>query len=230
MASSAEEEATISIPSLAFVAVLGYFIYRYFFSSSTTTSDSSATSSSTSRGTTPGIRFTPAQVDQISQMFPQLSRRDIMWDLHRNRGSVQATTERVLMGRGLDPVSCKYRARDRSSKDEMLIALQAPPSFQPPPSFMTTPSDSTATTVQTTASKSLPPDLITRYNLQTKINSKGKEKEEESPPPGWASNKDARQKMLQRRRDEMILAARRKLQEKEADAPADADAQVVPPS
>jgi hypothetical protein len=27
-----------------------------------------------------------------------------MWDLHRNRGSVQATTERVLMGRGLEPV------------------------------------------------------------------------------------------------------------------------------
>ncbi|EXJ58094.1 hypothetical protein A1O7_05518 [Cladophialophora yegresii CBS 114405] len=207
MSSSAEEEATISIPSLAFVAVLGYFIYRYFFSSSTTSDSSSTTSSSTSRGTTPGIRFTPAQVDQISQMFPQLSRRDIMWDLHRNRGSVQATTERVLMGRGLDP---------------------APPSFQPPPSFMTTSSESTATTIQTTVSKTLPPDLITRYNLQTKINSKGKEKEEESPPPGWASSKDARQKMLQRRREEMILAARRKLQEKGADP--DADAPVVPPS
>jgi coupling of ubiquitin conjugation to ER degradation protein 1 len=91
---------------------------------------------------------------------------------------------------------------------------------------MTTPSDSTATAIQTTTSKSLPPDLITRYNLQAKINSKGKEREEESPPPGWASNKDARQKMLQRRRDEMILAARRKMLEKEADA----DAEVPPPS
>jgi coupling of ubiquitin conjugation to ER degradation protein 1 len=59
------------------------------------------------------------------------------------------------------------------------------------------------------------PDLITRYNLHSKINSKGKEKAEESPPTGWAPTKDLRQQMLQRRRDEMILAARRKMQEKD---------------
>lgn len=100
MSSTMEEEATISIPSLAFVAVLGFFIYRYFFSAPRTRADGSAASSSRNNG----LRFTPAQVDQIAQMFPQISRRDIMWDLHRNRGSVQATTERVLMGRGLDPV------------------------------------------------------------------------------------------------------------------------------
>lgn len=101
MSSAIEEEATISIPSLAFVAVLGYFIYRYFFSAPRTGADGNSSSSSRN----PGLRFTPAQVDQISQMFPQLSRRDIMWDLHRNRGSVPATTERVLSGRGLEPVS-----------------------------------------------------------------------------------------------------------------------------
>jgi hypothetical protein len=108
MSSTIEEEATISIPSLAFVAVLGYFIYRYFFSSPRSGAD--ANSSSSSRN--PGLRFTPAQVDQISQMFPQLSRRDIMWDLHRNRGSVPATTERVLSGRGLEPVS-NFISQDR---------------------------------------------------------------------------------------------------------------------
>lgn len=101
MSSAIEEEATISIPSLAFVAVLGYFIYRYFFS----TSQGGADGGSPSSSRTPGLRFTPAQVDQVAQMFPQLSRRDIMWDLHRNRGSVPATTERVLSGRGLEPVS-----------------------------------------------------------------------------------------------------------------------------
>lgn len=100
MSSSVDEEATISIPSLAFVAVLGYFIYRYFFAPSRSGADGGQSSSARPAG----LRFTPAQVDQIAQMFPQLNRRDIMWDLHRNRGSVQATTERVLMGRGLDPV------------------------------------------------------------------------------------------------------------------------------
>ncbi|KAI1618654.1 hypothetical protein EDD37DRAFT_275895 [Exophiala viscosa] len=191
MSSSVDEEATISIPSLAFVAVLGYFIYRYFFSSASSGAGGSSTSSSRSNG----LRFSPAQVDQIAQMFPQLSRRDIIWDLHRNGGSVQATTERVLMGQSLEP---------------------APPSFQPPSTYMPTSPDTT-TTSAAAALKSLPPDLITRYNLQAKLSSKGKEREEESPPPGWASNKEARQKMLQRRRDEMILAARKKLQERDAE-------------
>lgn len=105
MSSSVDEEATISIPSLAFVAVLGYFIYRYFFSSPRPAGDGGPSSFSSSSSRSNGLRFTPAQVDQIAQVFPQLNRRDIMWDLHRNRGSVQATTERVLMGHGLDPVS-----------------------------------------------------------------------------------------------------------------------------
>lgn len=100
MSSPVEEEATISIPSLAFVAVLGYFIYRYFFSAPRDGADGSPSSSSRNNG----LRFTAAQVEQIAQMFPQLSRRDIMWDLHRNGGSVPATTERVLTGHGLDPV------------------------------------------------------------------------------------------------------------------------------
>ncbi|KAJ9613735.1 uncharacterized protein PV06_01135 [Exophiala oligosperma] len=194
MSSPVEEEATISIPSLAFVAVLGYFIYRYFFSAPRDGPDGSPSSSSRNNG----LRFTPAQVEQIAQMFPQLNRRDIMWDLHRNRGSVQATTERVLTGHGLDP---------------------APPSFQPPISFTNPPANTTNSST-TPPLKSLPPDLITRYNLQAKVNAKGKEKEEDSPAPGWASSKEARQKMLQRRRDEMILEARRKLQERDQGTPA----------
>jgi len=183
--SSREDEATISLPSIAIVAVLGYFIYRFFFSSRGSTT---GTTSPYSRN---GLRFSPAQVDQIAQMFPQLNRRDIMWDLHRNRGSVQATTERVLMGRALDP---------------------APPSFQPPIPFTTT--SSTPTAIPATM-KPTQPDLITRYNLQSKVSSKGKEKEEDLPPAGWAPTKAQRQQMLQRRRDEMILAARRRMQEKE---------------
>lgn len=61
-------------------------------------------------------------------------------------------------------------------------------------------------------------DLITRYNLQSKISGKGKEKEEETPAPGWYQDKTERAKVLQRRRDEMILAARRKMMERDAAA------------
>lgn len=37
-------------------------------------------------------------------MFPQIGRREIIWDLQRNGGSVTATTERIL-GVGLETVS-----------------------------------------------------------------------------------------------------------------------------
>jgi coupling of ubiquitin conjugation to ER degradation protein 1 len=74
---------------------------------------------------------------------------------------------------------------------------------------------SSTSTSTPAARKVVEPDLITRYNLQSKISSKGKEKAEESPPAGWASSKDVRQQILQRRRDEMILAARRRMQDKD---------------
>jgi len=96
--SSSTAEETISYPSIALVLALGFVLYRYFFASSTPPSSPTATRPG-------GLRFTPAQVDQVSAMFPQLSRRDIMWDLQRNRGSVQATIERVLGGGRLDAVS-----------------------------------------------------------------------------------------------------------------------------
>jgi len=181
--SSQDEEGSLSIPSLAFVAFLSFFIIRYFYSSRSSSNDETPRRN--------GQRFTPAQVEQIAQMFPQLSRRDIMWDLQRNGGSVAATTERVLGGRGLDP---------------------APPSFQPQVTPAASPSTSTA---RSAVLKAVEPDLITRYNLQSKISPKGKEKAEESPATGWAPSKDMRQQMLQRRRDEMILAARRRMQERD---------------
>jgi len=126
-------------------------------------------------------------------MFPQLSRRDIMWDLQRNGGNVAATTERVLSGR----------------------ALEAPPlSFQPPNLRPSNPASRTATP----PSRPSHPDLITRYNLASKLNTPSSDAsslESDAPKKAWSQDREERQKLLQRRREEMILAARRKLQEKD---------------
>ncbi len=145
-------------------------------------------------------------------MFPQLSRRDIMWDLQRNGGSVAATTERVLGGRGLERV-CSNRFLNAIFSSDY---LQAPPSFQPVIPISTNAASTAA--IASAIPKAAEPDLITRYNLQSRISSKGKEKEEPTPETGWAANKDKRQEMLQRRRDEMILAARRRMQERDQEA------------
>jgi coupling of ubiquitin conjugation to ER degradation protein 1 len=94
-------DQTINIPQLILILVLGALAIRYFFFS-TGTSSSSQNRSSTSAN---NIRAREADVERIQQMFPQVSRRSIMWDLQRNGGNVVATTERILSGRGLEVVS-----------------------------------------------------------------------------------------------------------------------------
>lgn len=93
-----EEEPSLNIPSLLTLAVVSFFVIRWFLKRD----GSSDPGAPRARGR--GNIVDPAQVEQIAQMFPQLSTREIMWDLQRNGGNVAATTERILSGRGLDMV------------------------------------------------------------------------------------------------------------------------------
>lgn len=206
MSSEAQEEATISYPSIAIVLGLAFLLYRYFASSSSTSAGSSRLRN--------GMHFTQSQIDQVAGMFPQLSRRDIMWDLQRNRGSVNATVERVLSGRGLDPV------RDRRALEFCLANLtQAPPSFQPPVQETIPTTSATSTVSSLLGGKKAEPDLITRYKLQDRIISSDKGKAPDTSgstsSTAWGATKDERQQALKKRRDEMILEARRKMLEKD---------------
>ncbi|MCJ1460727.1 hypothetical protein MMC28_011109 [Mycoblastus sanguinarius] len=188
-----DQQQTLSIPSLVLLAVVTAIAVRYFF----------FTNPSTTPPPRPNQRAAnPADVEQISAMFPQIGRREIIWDLQRNGGSVAATTERIL-GRGtLD---------------------QPPPSFQPPIPASTTPS-----TASTRPGHTKPEhvDLITRYNLASKLSSPPSISSEEgargegnstaaAQAQTWSNNKSERHALLQRRREEMILNARRKLEEKD---------------
>lgn len=133
-------------------------------------------------------------------MFPQADRRAIAWDLSRNGQNVNATTERILSGRSLD---------------------NPPPSFQPniPPLASSTTTTSSAV-LRGDNRPSQGQDLITKYGLQGRVNSKGKEAEpsEEQKRSAWSSDKAARAEGLKRRREEMILAARRKMLERERES------------
>jgi coupling of ubiquitin conjugation to ER degradation protein 1 len=77
-------------------------------------------------------------------------------------------------------------------------------------------SASTAATRQ--PQKPAQPDLITRYNLSSKLSAEEAAATggtaEDKKGKGWSTNRDERQASLQRRRDEMILAARRKMEAK----------------
>jgi hypothetical protein len=98
-------EQTLNIPQTLVFLIVVFLIFRWYFSKPTPGTTSATGPRASAPPPNRGVRINPAQIETIAQMFPQLSRRDIMWDLQRNGGNVTATTERVLSGRGLDAVS-----------------------------------------------------------------------------------------------------------------------------
>ncbi|KAG6040986.1 hypothetical protein E4U41_006376 [Claviceps citrina] len=173
----------ISLPYLAGILLVSGLVLRYLFFSG-------APVSRPARSPEDIRTAREAAVERIQQMFPQVDRRSVLWDLYRNGGSVQNTTERILAGR-----------------------LETPPvTFQPLPPPGQPQSGASAASATRQADKPSQPDLITRYNLGGKIAAGVQEEEKEVR--GWSSNREERQSTLQRRRDEMILAARRKMEAK----------------
>lgn len=88
----------VSLPFLLIVLVTIGLATRYFFSSP---ASPSAGGLRTGRD---AARRREVAADRVMQMFPQADRRAVLWDLARNGGSVQITTERILAGR-LETVS-----------------------------------------------------------------------------------------------------------------------------
>ncbi|KAJ4420676.1 hypothetical protein N0V85_000498 [Neurospora sp. IMI 360204] len=198
----AEEE--INLPSLVIVLLITGLAVRYFFFSG------NASSANRQPGGTGGAspeelqrrreREREVAVETIQQMFPQVDRRTILWDLQRHGGNLQATTERILAGRTETPP----------------ITFQPPP---PPTSPETTATQQSAAAANKYAEKKAHPDLITRYNLKDKLASapSGDAGAATAGAPktgGWSSNREERQSLLQKRRDQMIIEARRKMEAK----------------
>lgn len=181
-------EQSVNVPQVLVFIVVTFLAVRWYFSKPTAAGP----------GTRAGAnrappRINPAQIEQVAEMLPQLNRRDIAWDLQRNGGNVAATIERGLSGRGLDT---------------------APASFQIPAQ----PPRAAPTSARVPAAPARPthPDLITRYNLASKLDQTTDPAQEEQPKAkSWSADKNERQANLQRRREEMILAARRKLEQRE---------------
>ncbi|KAL1879365.1 hypothetical protein VTK73DRAFT_7096 [Phialemonium thermophilum] len=193
----------INVPSLVVILVLSGLIIRYLFFSSPPTAPPQQQRRQPSSAIAM-LRSREAAYERIQQMFPQVDRRAVLWDLQRTGGNIAATTERILAGR-----------------------LETPPAtFQPPPPPRNpdAPAASTAQAPQPQTSKPTEPDLITRYNLKDKLNSPPEEDASGDAarsgsgngkaPKGWSSSREERQSLLQKRRDQMILEARRKMEAK----------------
>ncbi|KAG8167458.1 hypothetical protein KVR01_003147 [Diaporthe batatas] len=186
----------INLPSLVVILVLSGLIVRYLFFSS----PGGGNNQQGPRDSLSQMRQREAAVERIQQMFPQVDRRTILWDLQRNGGSVAATTEKILSGRMETPP----------------ITFQPPP---PPGSNGASSSSSSATGARKASEKPAQPNLIQRYNLEDKVKQQQEGGEagasgDAAGQKAWSNSKDERQSLLQKRRDEMILAARRKMEAK----------------
>ncbi|KAL1902555.1 hypothetical protein Sste5346_000997 [Sporothrix stenoceras] len=212
----------INVPSLVLILVVSGFIIRhFFFRGSSPTNGARGSSEASARGAAAAgagaggqsrdqrraeaqDRRIEAAVEHIQQIFPYADRREVWWDLRRNNVNVAATTERILSGR-----------------------LDTPPvTFQPPapPSRPSASAAAGGAAGASSAAKSSQPSLIQRYKLENKV---AEASGADSPTPftpspspstgktkNWSSNRDERQNMLKKRRDDMILEARRKMEAK----------------
>ena len=116
-----DQQQTLSIPSLVLLAAFTALTIRYFFFSKSSTSTPRANPRAAN----------PADVEQVATMFPQIGRREIIWDLQRNGGSVAATTERILARGGLDAVSGALLAIEVCEKLMLMKRLNAAATFFP---------------------------------------------------------------------------------------------------
>ncbi|KAG8531704.1 uncharacterized protein KY384_003336 [Bacidia gigantensis] len=199
----ADSQQTISLPSIVLLTAVSFFAVRYFFFPS---SPNSSTGSRSQRSR----QADPNDVERIATMFPQVSRRDIMWDLQRNGGTVAATTERILSVGALDTVG--------TLDLEHVIYLLTSLSPQPPQSFQPViPNASSSSSGSSSQTKPEYMDLIKRYNLSDKVSTAPSPVGDSasSKQQTWSQDKKERQSMFQKRREDMILAARRKMEEKE---------------
>ena len=85
----------INVPSLVVILVLSGLIVRYLFFSPSAPPQQQRPS----RDSASVLRSREAAAERILQMFPQVDRRTVLWDLQRTGGSIAATTERILAGR-----------------------------------------------------------------------------------------------------------------------------------
>ncbi|KAL2140044.1 hypothetical protein VTI28DRAFT_4321 [Corynascus sepedonium] len=200
------DDQQLNLPSLVVILVISGLIIRYFFFSSSSSAQSSRSGRGAAADPAALLRAREAAAERIQQMFPQVDRRTALWDLQRTGGNVAVTTERILAGR-----------------------LETPPiTFQPPPPPSSGNAGANITTPQNKPAAPGPahPDLITRYNLKDKLNTSATGEPEsgsssgvetsagKTSGKGWSTNREERQSLLQKRRDQMILEARRKMEAK----------------
>jgi coupling of ubiquitin conjugation to ER degradation protein 1 len=157
-------------------------------------------------------------VDSVKTLFPHISDASIRYDLQRS-GSVEATCERILNEGGLPSPPAGFFGTAEPLTPSNAAALRAQNANR-------SPNGAASASASSVSTPSKSPNLISRYGLQSRI---GQEDVLSTPdsrastssqgsPSAWATTPEARAKLLQDRKAQMILEARRKLMERQQSA------------
>jgi len=179
------------------VVVIAVLSYRYF--AGPADGPGGSTRTDPRQGSSRGRQVTPAMVEVIQAMFPHLPPSSIAYDLSRT-GSVEITTNNILSRNTLPP------APQDSPYHQLFPSPQAPQASSHSSPIVST------------------PNLIAKYQLSGRLaeevpleavppqDTKGKGK----APSQWSQSQSEREATFRRRRDDMILKARRKLEAEKA--------------
>ncbi|GAA6064039.1 hypothetical protein JCM10212_001465 [Sporobolomyces blumeae] len=186
-----------------------------------------------------------AAIDQVRTLFPHVSARSARWELERNGGSVERAVERALREGGLPEPPASYFPPDPQDFPQGSGSTTPRPGTPQPHAGGGAPAGMAGRAAGATTGSSSglparvpPPSLIKRLGLQSQlaqddeagsltpsaadVKGKGKAVEGESAERGgtgqaggWAASREEREERLRKRKEKLVLEARRKLLEKE---------------
>ncbi|GAO47329.1 hypothetical protein SAICODRAFT_26666 [Saitoella complicata NRRL Y-17804] len=160
------------------------------------------------------LLLTQGMVDIVQAMFPHVDPLSIRYDLERTL-SVEATTDKILSTGSLPTPPPTWTPPVTSSSSSS--AAGGDNLYAPPPRTARVPTARMDTETRHNAPTPPQPDLITKYNLRSKLASPpslSKDGPRGSAGKSWSTSKDERQTALRRRQEEMIIKARKALEEK----------------
>ncbi|KAK6521950.1 hypothetical protein TWF281_002523 [Arthrobotrys megalospora] len=201
--SSEDMAGSIGIPQLILCAIVAALVYRYVLSPSQVSGGPGS-----ANGRRPRATVSPDAIEALRAMFPQISVAAIRWDLEKNGGSVESTTEKILTDGFLPEPPAPVI---RQTPSPLPGAANTQPGSRPgttrPQATASSPSSSSGPATGHT-------DLITRYNLYSRLEAYRHESPAEQPAAAPKKNDKASLFLRGReRRDVMILEARKKMED-----------------
>jgi len=166
------------------------------------------------------------QVEAVQAMFPHIPEASIRYDLQRS-GSAEATCDRILQQGYLPPVRAR---RGGARMCRFTDGSQPPPEFGGVPAVQAASAAAPAPAAPAASASAAPapakpaPSLIARYHLEDRLASESGEGASDAPlckgkkadtGAAWVANTEEREHGLRERKAQMIMAARRRMLERE---------------